>query len=167
MLKYMKALLEKQMQMAAQFESAPQLSIREYTLRPLAPEREEELQAQQSMQLRQNRAEDAAEITQAPEQAAKEMLGHLSRAAARTEQLRLQKMELGAQEQTRRMERAMEQLQARQTVNLAARTPDNTAGGLIGSERRQMTVEGLASDATQRSMQEISRFFERDARRYG
>ena len=61
----------------------------------------------------------------------------------------------------------MTALQERQTVYLTKQTPDNAEGGLLGSYRQTMTVAGIASGPSQRSMQEISRFFERDARRYG
>lgn len=40
-------------------------------------------------------------------------------------------------------------------------------GGLIGDFRQTMVTAGLAGIRTQRSMSEISRYFERDARRYG
>ena len=44
---------------------------------------------------------------------------------------------------------------------------ERAEGGLLGSYRQTMTVAGIASGPSQWSMQEISRFFERDARRYG
>ena len=71
------------------------------------------------------------------------------------------------QEQTRRLEAAMTALQERQMVELEKRTPECAPSGLTGSYRQTMTVAGIASGPSQRSMQEISRFFERDARRYG
>ena len=61
----------------------------------------------------------------------------------------------------------MTELTKRQRVDIASRTPDSAAGGMMGSYRQRMEVAGIASSPSQRSMQEISRFFERDARRYG
>ena len=70
-------------------------------------------------------------------------------------------------ERTRRLEREMTALSERQYVDILARTPDSEAGGVMGSSRQTMAVAGIASEPSQRSMREISRFFERDARRYG
>ena len=61
----------------------------------------------------------------------------------------------------------LERVEAAQRERLMERRPENTAGGHTGSYTRHMETGGIASSPTQRSMQEISRFFERDARRYG
>ena len=60
----------------------------------------------------------------------------------------------------------------RQTMQLLSvdpmqRRPENTAGGLTGSYRQTLVSDGIAGAPTERSMLEISRYFERDARRYG
>lgn len=54
-----------------------------------------------------------------------------------------------------------------QSVWLSARTPQNTPAGLTGAYEQTLTVAGPAAAPTTRSMAEISRYFERDARRYG
>lgn len=65
------------------------------------------------------------------------------------------------------MERESRQIMERLGVKLSEKTPQTSAGGLLGGFETAMTVAGLASAPTMRSMEEISRFFERDARRYG
>lgn len=54
-----------------------------------------------------------------------------------------------------------------QSVLLTARTPQNAPGGLTGAYEQTLSVAGPAAAPTQQSMEEISRYFERDARRYG
>lgn len=54
-----------------------------------------------------------------------------------------------------------------QSVDPTRRSPENTTGGLTGSYRQTLVSSGIAGAPTERSMLEISRFFERDARRYG
>ena len=61
----------------------------------------------------------------------------------------------------------MERVEVSQRERLMERRPENTGGGHTGSYTRRMETGGIASSPTRRSMQEISRFFERDARRYG
>lgn len=65
------------------------------------------------------------------------------------------------------MERELRRTRESQSVLLSARTPQNTPAGLTGAYEQTLSVAGLAAAPTQRSMAEISRFFERDARRYG
>ena len=91
----------------------------------------------------------------------------MARQTLRLESMQLQKSAQAQLEQTRRLEAAMTELTQRQRVDITARTPDSAAGGMMGSCRQRMEVAGIASGPSQRSMQEISRFFERDARRYG
>ena len=55
----------------------------------------------------------------------------------------------------------------RQRTLLSARTPQNSPAGLTGRYEQLLSVAGPAAAPTQKSMAEISRFFERDARRYG
>lgn len=65
------------------------------------------------------------------------------------------------------MERESRQIMERLGVKLSEKTPQTSENGLVGGFETTMTVAGLASTPTARSMEEISRFFERDARRYG
>lgn len=65
------------------------------------------------------------------------------------------------------IERELRRTRESQSVLLSARTPQNTPAGLTGAYEQTLNVAGLAAAPTQRSMAEISRFFERDARRYG
>lgn len=98
---------------------------------------------------------------------AEQALWEMARQTMRLESMQLQKSAQAQMEQTRRLEAAMTELTQRQRVDITSRTPDSAAGGMMGSCRRRMEVAGIASGPSQRSMQEISRFFERDARRYG
>ncbi len=65
------------------------------------------------------------------------------------------------------MERNSRRVMQEQGVRLLSRTPQNTPDGLMGGFTQTMTVAGPAAAPTAWSMAEISRFFERDARRYG
>ena len=98
---------------------------------------------------------------------AEQALREMARQTMRLESMQLQKSAQAQLEQTRRLEAAMTELTQRQRVDITSRTPDSAAGGMMGSCRRRMEFAGIASGPSQRSMQEISRFFERDARRYG
>ena len=53
------------------------------------------------------------------------------------------------------------------SVDPTRRTPENTSGGLTGSYQQTLVSSGIAGAPTERSMLEISRYFERDSRRYG
>ncbi len=52
-------------------------------------------------------------------------------------------------------------------VQPSAQAGSAFSGGLIGRLTQTLETEGVSSIQAQRSMGEISRFFERDARRYG
>lgn len=65
------------------------------------------------------------------------------------------------------IERETARTRERQSVLLSARTPQNSPAGLTGRYEQLLSVAGPAAAPTQKSMAEISRFFERDARRYG
>ena len=151
MLEYVRRLLLAQVRLAAQFDTAPQPEIREVTLRS---EQEAGDAQEQSTQSREKRP-GLMPLRQLPRQ------------TLRLESMQLQKSAQAQMEQTGRLEAAMTELTQRQRVDITARTPDSAAGGMMGSYRQQMEVAGIASGPSQRSMQEISRFFERDARRYG
>ena len=64
-------------------------------------------------------------------------------------------------------ERQLRTLQQMQSVQPSAQAGSAFSGGLIGRLTQTLETEGVSSIQAQRSMGEISRFFERDARRYG
>ena len=164
---YMKRLLLVQKEIAAQFDAAPQPEVREVTL-PEAALRQDDVREDAAEE--KGRAENAAAEVQTKglaEASIEDTLREASRQAMRLEGLAAQKT---AQEQvmrTRELERTMTALFERQTVRLTERTADAEDGGVFGSARSKMELAGIASSPSQRSMMEISRFFERDARRYG
>ena len=167
MLEYVKRLLLEQTKLAAQFEAAPQPELREYLLSAeaaQAPEMEPDTRAQQNAEPAKTQEEPWAA---AAEQSAEDQLKELSRQTMRIYSLQMEKSARRQAEHTKLLERTMTILQERQEVNLPARTVDSAQGGLIGSWQQTMRTAGVASSPSQRSMQEISRFFERDARRYG
>ena len=159
MLEYVRRLLLAQVRLAAQFDTAPQPEIREVTLRSEQEAGDAQEQSTQSREKRPGLMQAGAEMDGTETWSAEQTL--------RLESMQLQKSAQAQMEQTRRLEAAMTELTQRQRVDITARTPDSAAGGMMGSCRQQMEVAGIASGPSQRSMQEISRFFERDARRYG
>lgn len=64
-------------------------------------------------------------------------------------------------------ERQMQTLRQIQSVQPSVQVGSAFSGGLIGRLTQTLETEGVSSIQAQRSMGEISRFFERDARRYG
>ena len=167
MLEYVKRLLLMQTKLAAQFDAGQTPEIRETALHAGAVQTEDALMDETAAKAQKMEASERAQSDQTQEQTVEDKLRELTRQTMRMESLQQQKTAQKEQEQTRRLEAAMTALQERQTVHLTKQTPNNAEGGLLGSYRQTMTVAGIASGPSQRSMQEISRFFERDARRYG
>lgn len=66
-----------------------------------------------------------------------------------------------------RQERLLRQTQQTQSVSVPLSTPSRWGGGVVGELSQTMEASGLAGRQTRYAMSEISRFFERDARRYG
>ena len=166
MLEYIKRLLSVQTKLAAQFDTAPQPELRERALPAEAdPQTEQPEDALEEHTKQETKSKDAA-MYGAQEQAVEERLLTLSRQTMQIENLRFREAAQVQTAQTKALEQRMTMLQERQTVDLMARTPDGE-GGIVGSWREKMEVAGIASAPSQKSMQEISRFFERDARRYG
>lgn len=64
-------------------------------------------------------------------------------------------------------ERQLQTLRQMQSVQPSVQAGSAFSGGLIGRLTQTLETEGVSSIQAQRSMGEISRFFERDARRYG
>ena len=167
MLEYVRRLLLAQVRLAAQFDTAPQPEIREIALRAERETGDAQEQNTQSREKRPGLMQAGAEMDGTETWSAEQALRKMTRQTMRLESMQLQKSAQAQLEQTRKMEAAMTELTQRQRVDITARTPDSAAGGMMGSYRQRMEVAGIASGPSQRSMQEISRFFERDARRYG
>ena len=167
MVEYVMRLLRAQEQLAAQFDPARQPELAEAAL-PEAAVRQ--IDAQEGAEEKKGRAENAAaenRTEKLPEASIEETLREASRQAMRLENLSAQRAAREQVIRTRELERAMTQLFERQTVRVTERTADAEGGGVFGSARSNMELAGIASSPSQRSMMEISRFFERDARRYG
>ena len=167
MLEYVERLLLAQTRLAAQFESAPQPEIREVSLRAEKKDAQEPEENSAGVKKKQHLTQQEWHKARLPEGSAEDRLWEMTRQTMRMQSIRMQKTAQEETERTKRMERAMTALQQRQTTDLPAKTPDAADGGMTGSYRKMMEVAGIASSPSQRSMQEISRFFERDARRYG
>lgn len=166
MVEYVMRLLRAQEQLAAQFDPARQPEVREASL-PVAAVRQDDVRGDAAEEKGQTKNAAEEQTVNLQESSVEDTLREASRQAMRVEGLSAQKT---AQEQvmrTRELERAMTALFERQTVRLTERTADAEGGGLIGSARSKMELAGIASSPSQRSMMEISRYFERDARRYG
>ena len=167
MLEYVRRLLLMQTKLAAQFDAGQTPEIRETALHAEAVQTEDAQTDEAAAKTQRRDAAEQAKTGQAQEQTVEDKLRALTRQTMRMESLQLQRAAQKEQEQTRQLEAAMSALQERQTVQLTRKTPENAEGGLLGSYRQTMTVAGIASGPSQWTMQEISRFFERDARRYG
>ena len=167
MLEYVRRLLLAQTRLAAQFDTAPQPEIREVTLQMEKKEQNSPEEDAPGQEKRPGLMQTGAEMDGTETWSAEQALREMARQTLRLESMQLQKSAQAQLEQTRKMEPAMTQLTQRQRVDITARTPDSAEGGVVGSYRQKMEFAGIASSPSQRSMQEISRFFERDARRYG
>ena len=167
MLEYVRRLLLAQTRLAAQFDTAPQPEIREVTLQMEKKEQNSPEEDAPGQEKRPGLMQTGAEMDGTETWSAEQALREMARQTLRLESMQLQKSAQAQLEQTRKMEAAMTELTQRQRVDITARTPDSAEGGVVGSYRQTLEFAGIASGPSQRSMQEISRFFERDARRYG
>lgn len=164
---YMKRLLLVQKELAAQFDAAPQPELREATLPEAASRQENGQETAREEKKREQRQTAAASVQSAREETAEARLRALSRQAMQAGSMRARLAARDDLDRTRALERAMTALSERQTVRVTERTADAEDGGLFGSARSKLELAGIASSPSRRSMMEISRFFERDARRYG
>ena len=167
MLEYVRRLLLAQTRLAAQFDTAPQPEIREVTLREEHETRDGKDEDAFGSKKRPGLIQAGTEMGAAESWSAEQALREMARQTMRLESMQMERSAQAQLEQTRRLEAAMTALTERQSVDIASKTPDSAEGGLMGSYRQRMEFAGIASSPSQRSMQEISRFFERDARRYG
>ena len=166
MVEYVMRLLRAQERIAAQFDPARQPELREASL-PEAAVRQDAAQGAEEEKTRTQNAAAEIRTEELTEASIEDQLREASRQAMRVEGLSEQRAAREQVIRTRELERAMTALFERQTVRVTEKTADAEGGGLIGSARSNMELAGIASSPSQRSMMEISRFFERDARRYG
>lgn len=166
MVEYVMRLLRAQERIAAQFDPARQPELREASL-PEAAVRQDAAQGAEEEKTRTQNAAAEIRTEELTEASIEDRLREASRQAMRVEGLSEQRAAREQVIRTRELERAMTALFERQTVRVTEKTADAEGGGLIGSARSNMELAGIASSPSQRSMMEISRFFERDARRYG
>lgn len=166
MVEYVMRLLRAQERIAAQFDPARQPELREASL-PEAAVRQDAAQGAEEEKTRTQNAAAEIRTEELTEASVEDRLREASRQAMRVEGLSEQRAAREQVIRTRELERAMTALFERQTVRVTEKTADAEGGGLIGSARSNMELAGIASSPSQRSMMEISRFFERDARRYG
>lgn len=171
MLEYVKRLLRMQQELAARFEPAPQPELPpEAALERKRRQLPEDAAAHEAGQEAEIARDEAQEAGERPGQTAQEQLAGVQRAAAQITRMQMQQALRRAQTQAAQQQRQIRQVQQRQTVDLAKKTPQSmrtAPGGIQASRSRTMETAGVVSAAAQWSMQEISRFFERDARRYG
>lgn len=146
---YVETLLRRQREMSRSLLQEEARDVEGHTVGGSAGEPEE------TSALRQEQA--AVEDTEGAAQAVLlERLEELERGTAGVQVLR-----------QRILQEKLEKTQVLQRESLMERRPENTSGGHTGSYSRMLQADGIAGSPTQRSMQEISRYFERDSRRYG
>ena len=100
-------------------------------------------------------AQRAGPEAAAPEDMAGSLLGELKQAAQARAALEALRQE------------AVQTRAVRQVRPAATEKADGVMGGAVTQSWTQLRTAGIAGAQTERSMAEISRFFERDARRYG
>ena len=147
---YVDSILRGQAEMAAHFYEEQTITLKHYQIPGMKQEQKSVLpeEQKQQMQMQEDSQQTAKQLLQ--------NLQQLQQSAARTAVVRqnLHQTQINL-------------LQQEQGVNVMQRTPENTSGGLTGSYSRAMFSDGIAASPTGWTMQEISRYFERDARRYG
>ena len=144
---YMQDLMTRQAMLAAAFE-------REETLRFAAYDMTEQGGAGQTPQMQS--AQTGQKTASAAEAAVRELLRRLLQTQSVTEQTAAIRHDT---------ERRRFSGQREQELTYAENTAQQIGGGLA-QMRQLMQVSGTAGKQTRRSMAEISRFFERDSRRY-
>lgn len=162
-MEYLEALLQIQMQLAAALEAEPEDAGERRRLTKRRQERRyaEGEQAQEMRSGAENREffAEKQERNGNPDGAEQLLKEWVQRDAARTRMERLTMM--ARSEQSLRMAQTEQGMAPSQSEN------SRFQGGILGHFAAEMGLEGPAGVPTQRSMSEISRFFERDARRYG
>lgn len=161
---YVDELLSRQIRLAEQLEAEPEEQAARQIMPRTAQRKAEEPEKEPAA--RRSGAEEATERNAAQEDGenaagsreALRALSELQAARARAALL------AAAQTQSEQLLRAAQQTQG---VTPSQTVYSRYDGGMAAEPVRAMQLAGTASVQTQWSMQEISRFFERDARRYG
>ena len=159
---YVQALLLEQAEMAESLGTQTEMALRELLL------------ARRRREARDG-AENPEQTGGAAGQAAEEADGGVMRRETEQPQQTLwRRMEDAAAAASRAAAMAEERRQAQtwqtqrgQSVSVPQETGSRFSGGVTGELTRRLETSGIAGRQTQRSMAEISRYFERDARRYG
>lgn len=160
---YVQTLLLAQAGMAAQMGGKTELVLLE---RMLSRKRTEE-QTQREVDVGEGGAENSAGTQQDGRQAALQERENAPEALlARLRDL-TQTSERAESGLLRGQEAQLRSAQQAQSVRVSQTAHSGFGGGAAGDFMQQMVLSGIAGRQTQRSMGEISRYFERDARRYG
>ncbi len=159
---YVEKLLQLQKQQADELIGQQGMELPQYGMQLKKLRQEEEIFGENTLKpdLQQNAEKPGKEKRSGQEEA--------QNAAALLEELdSMQAANEGVQMQTQTETAAMMQSLAAQSADVLSRT-QLLQGQVQTESRMQMLLSGgIAARPTERSMQEISRFFERDARRYG
>lgn len=160
---YVQRLLLAQAGMAAQMGGETELVLLE---RMLSRKRTEE-QTQREADIGDGSAESVSGTQQSGGQAA--LQEHENAPEALLARLRdlTQTSERAESRLVRGQEAQLRSAQQAQSVSISQTAHSGFGGGAAGDFMQQMALSGFAGRQTQRSMGEISRYFERDARRYG
>lgn len=156
---YVQELLLAQAEMAAQLGGQTQMRLRrDIWVRRRAKTAEEAQDADESgREDAENSVQTLREAQEErPEQELERTLSALEQTAARAAGLAAQ-----------RQERVLRQTQQAQSVSVPLSAANGRGGGVMGEFSKTLEASGIAGRQTAYAMSEISRFFERDARRYG
>lgn len=156
---YVQELLLAQAELAAQLGGQTQLRLRQDIW-----VRRREKATEEAQDTGESGREDSLNAAQAlreteeerPEQELERTLSALEQTAARAAGLAAQ-----------RQERVLRQTQQAQSVSVPLSAASGRGGGVMGEFSKTLETSGIAGRQTAYAMSEISRFFERDARRYG
>ena len=157
---YVDELLSAHAALAAELEAEPEEALARHAARRRGQTRE--AQEKPENDVRGVPAEEAPETgaERTEERGAAALLQEMLRLAQTGARASLRAVQLQS-------ERALQSVQETQGVQPSAMRHSRYEGGLGGGFLQTLESEGVSGMQTQRSMREISRFFERDARRYG
>lgn len=157
---YVDELLSAHAALAAELEAEPEEALARHAARRRGQTRE--AQEKPENDVRGVPAEEAPETgaERTEERGAAALLQEMLRLAQTGARASLRAVQLQS-------ERALQSAQETQGVQPSAMRHSRYEGGLGGGFLQTLESEGVSGMQTQRSMREISRFFERDARRYG
>ncbi|MCQ2420663.1 MAG: hypothetical protein MJ118_05970 [Clostridia bacterium] len=158
---YVEKLLQLQMQQAARLTERQNMELPQYSAQLLRL-RQQNTENEEKVQSEAEREAERQEMRKRPGQ--EDTQG----AAALLEELEsMQAANDGAQAESRTETAAMMRNLAAQSADVLTRTQLLQERIQPAGVSQMLPAGGIAAKPTERSMQEISRFFERDARRYG